>query len=99
MLTEVGVSYDSDLEKVEKITLKTAKKIMKTIPGAILDFEPRMRYIKFDDSSINFEVIMRAKDYKAKYTVVNEFIKELHKAYKKENIEIPFPIRTVYLKK
>ncbi len=99
VVTIVGVSYSSDLSKVEKTTLKTAKKIMKTVPGGIPEFEPIMRYLKFDDFSINFKVIMRAVDYKSKYLVEHEFIKELHKAYKKENIEIPFPIRTVYMKK
>ncbi len=99
IITNVGVSYDSDLEKVEEVTLKTARKIMQTIPGAIPDFDPIIRYNKFDDFSINFKVIMRASDYKTKYLVEHEFIKALHKAYKKTKIEIPFPIRTVRLKK
>ncbi len=99
VISEVGVSYTSDLEKVEKVTLKTAKNIMKTIPGSIPDFEPVMRYTKFDDFSINFKVIMRVKEYKVKYLIEHEFIKKLHKAYKKEKIEIPFPIRTVYMAK
>ncbi|MBU1077343.1 MAG: mechanosensitive ion channel family protein [Spirochaetes bacterium] len=99
VISEIGVSYSSDLDKVERVTLKTAIKIMKSVEGAVPDFEPVLRYTKFDDFSINFRVIMRAKDFKAKYLVEHEFIKELHKAYHKEKIEIPFPIRTVYMKK
>ncbi|HDK25670.1 MAG TPA: mechanosensitive ion channel family protein, partial [Candidatus Atribacteria bacterium] len=33
-----------------------------------------------------------------RYLVTHEFIKRLHKRYKEEGIEIPFPIRTVYLR-
>lgn len=31
--------------------------------------------------------------------ITHEFVKELHKRYKKEGIEIPFPIHTVYMRK
>jgi len=99
VLINVGVSYDSDLEKVEKITIQVGEKIMKNVPGGIPDFKPFIRYYEFGDSSINFRVILRAKNFIAKYQIQHEFIKELHKAYKKHNIEIPFPITTVYMKK
>ncbi len=98
VIVEVGVSYDSDLEKVEKVTIEVARDIMKNVEGGVPEFEPFIRYIKFDNSSINFRVIMRAKSFVDRFKVVHEFIKKLHKRYQKENIEIPFPITTVYLR-
>lgn len=99
VLVSVGVSYDSDLEKVEKIVIEVAKEVMQTVPGGVPEFEPFVRYSSFGDFSINFSVIMRAKEYTDQFLIRHEFIKRLHKRFKKERIEIPFPITTVYLKK
>ena len=96
--TEVGVSYDSDLENVEKITIETAREVMSKVQGGIPGFEPLLRYHAFGDSSINFTVILRISEFINQYLVKHEFIKKLHERYKKEGINIPFPIRTVYMK-
>ncbi len=97
VLIQVGVSYDSDLEQVERITNEVAKEVMRDIEGGISEFEPFIRYHTFDDSSINFTVILRTREFVNQYIIKHEFIKRLHERYKKEGIEIPFPIRTVYM--
>lgn len=94
-LVDVGVDYSSDLRKVEKITLDVAKKIQKTVPGAVEQFEPFIRYHTFADSNINFTVILRVKDYVSKYLIKHEFIKALKERYDKEGIEISWPIRKI----
>jgi small-conductance mechanosensitive channel len=97
VLIQVGVSYDSDLKKVEKVTIEVGKEIMKEVEGGVPEFEPLIRYHTFDDSSINFTVILRTKEYVGQYLIKHEFIKRLHERYDKEGIVIPFPIRTVYM--
>ncbi|MGE5307314.1 MAG: mechanosensitive ion channel family protein [Alphaproteobacteria bacterium] len=97
VLVEVGVHYDSDLEKVEKITRAVAKEILQTVPGGLPDFDPFIRYHTFADSSINFSVILRAREFVDNFLIKHEFIKKLQARYKEEGITIPFPIRTVYL--
>lgn len=99
VLVKCGVSYDSDLEKVEKVTIDVAKKVLKKIQGGESEFEPFIRFHTFGDSSIDFSVILRVKEFVNKYLIRHEFIKALHKRYNKEGINIPFPIRTVYMKK
>lgn len=99
VLVQVGVSYESDLEKVEKVVVDTAKEILEKVPGGVKNFEPFIRYHTFSDSSIDFTVFLRAKEYVDQYLLKHEFIKALHRRFQKEGIEIPFPIRTVYLKK
>jgi len=94
-LVQVGVSYGSDLEKVERATVDVAREIMKTVPGGVPGFEPFIRYHTFGDFSIGFTVIMRAKEFVDHYPLKHEFVKKLHARYIKEGIEIPFPIRTV----
>jgi len=99
IIVQVGVSYDSDLEFVEKVTLEVAKDVMKTFPGSVPEFEPLIRFHTFGDFSINFNVILRAKEYADQFPIRNEFIKRLHKKYKEVGITIPFPITTVELYK
>jgi small-conductance mechanosensitive channel len=98
VLVQVGVSYQSDLEKVESVTIGVAKEVLQEVNGGVKEFEPFIRYHTFSDFSINFTVILRAKEYVSKYLIIHEFIKRLHRRYQLEGIEIPFPIRTVYMK-
>jgi small-conductance mechanosensitive channel len=97
VLIQVGVSYDSDLQKVEKATIEVGTEVMKEVEGGVPEFEPFIRYHTFDDFSINFTVILRTKEYVGNYLIKHEFIKRLHERYDKEGITIPFPIRTVYM--
>jgi small-conductance mechanosensitive channel len=98
VLVQVGVGYESDLEKVESVTIGVAKEVLQEVQGGVKEFEPFIRYHTFSDFSINFSVILRAKEYVDKYLIIHEFIKRLHRRYRLEGIEIPFPIRTVYVK-
>jgi len=95
VLVEVGVDYGSDLAHVERVTCEVAKDTMRTAPGGVPEFEPFIRYHTFADYSINFTVILRAKEFTDQYLVKHEFIKRLHVRYQQEGITIPFPIQTV----
>ncbi|MFW6130745.1 MAG: mechanosensitive ion channel family protein, partial [Atribacterota bacterium] len=94
VLVPVGVSYDSDLDKVEKVTVEVAKDVMENVDGGVPKFEPKVRFHTFNDFSIDMNVILRAKEYDKKYKVQHEFVKRLHKRYNEKGIVIPFPIRT-----
>ena len=95
VLLQVGVHYSSDLKKVERVTCEVAKEVMKEVRGGVPEFEPFIRYHTFGDSSINFTVILRAKEYTDQHLIKHEFIKRLHERYAKEGIVIPFPIRAI----
>jgi small-conductance mechanosensitive channel len=94
---EIGVDYGSDLEKVEAITLEVARQVTNAVAGARPEFDPRVRFSSFADSSINFKIWLGAKDYVSSLTVKHEFIKRLHARYMREGIAIPFPTRTIDL--
>ncbi len=91
-----GVAYESDLKRVEKITLEVARKIQQNVPGAVKDFEPVFRYKEFADSNINFITILRIEEPMTRFIVRNEFIKALKERFDKEKIEISWPIRKIY---
>jgi small-conductance mechanosensitive channel len=94
---EVGVSYESDLRHVERVTVDVARGVMKGAHGGVPGFEPYVRFHTFADFSINFTVVMSAGEYFDQYRVKHEFVKKLHERYRTEGIVIPFPIRTVYM--
>ena len=94
---EVGVSYEDDLEKVEKVT----KEALLNINEIIKDEEPEVFFKEFADSSIN--LVARIWIH---YPENQAFLKARHKAiinikkhYDKNGISIPFPIRTIVMDK
>ena len=95
---EFGVAYSSNLEFVEQITLDVIRKTMSEVEGAAENFEPVVRYFAFGDSAIQLRAILRAKEHAFQFPIRHAFIKNLHKRFQEEGIEIPFPIRTVYQK-
>lgn len=98
LIVPVRVSYDSDLDRVEKITYEVGKEILQTITGGVTTYEPRVYYSTFGESGIEFRVILRIQEYSNQFLIKHEFIKKLFKRYKQEGIKIPFPVITVYTK-
>lgn len=98
VILKCGVSYDSDLKKVEKVTVETAKKVLKTVEGGVKDFEPFIFYNTFGDSNIEFSIILRVQNFVAQYKITHEFIKELMHAYRKNKIEIAYPWRNIFIR-
>jgi small-conductance mechanosensitive channel len=94
---EVGVSYDSDLEEVERVTLEVATQVLREMDGGLESEDPAMFFHTFADSSINFEVRMLVRDFRSQGPIRHEFIKRLHERFNADGIEIPFPIRTVVM--
>lgn len=97
VLVQLGVHYASDLDHVERVTVDVGKAIMKSVQGGVSDFEPFIRFHTFGGSSIDFTVILRAREFVDNYLVKHEFIKALQKRYAEERIVIPFPIRAINL--
>ncbi len=96
ILIPVNVSYDSDLEKVEEITTCVAREILKEIYNEE-NGEVFIRYKEFGEYGINFNVIIKIKEFSDQYLIKHKFIKKLHKKYKEEGIIIPYPARKIYI--
>jgi small-conductance mechanosensitive channel len=92
---DCGVSYESDLEKVEIITLEVAAEVMNTCPCSGKDFTPVVRFKEFGDSNINFAVVLKSADRAGYFVVKHEFIKALHNRFKREYIDIQYPVRKI----
>lgn len=86
----IGVSYESNLDHVEKVTAAVAKEILQENEGGVKTFEPFVRYGSFAESSINFNVILRVKTVTDQQLIRHEFIKRIYTRYQQEGIIIPF---------
>ena len=95
ILVPVCVCYDSDLDHVERVSLDVANKLYNELECINTDYKPTIRFREFADSSVNFFIYFQGKEFGDHNTILNAFIKALHKRFKEENIEIPYPIRTV----
>lgn len=93
----VGVHYNSDLERVEKVTLEVANQVLSNFPGVPNNFVPKVRFYEFAESSINLKVWMTTDLYENHIVIQHQFIKALQERYRREGIEIPYPMRTVHL--
>jgi len=97
VLFEARVSYDSDLRKVEKVIEEVAAGVLRETPGGVAGFQPAVRYHTLGDSGINFTVSLRVRQYTDQHLIKHEFLKRLHERFRAEGIEIPLPVRRVFL--
>lgn len=94
----VGVSYDSDLEEVERVTIEVAEKTLEALDaGKTIGDNPHVRYREFGESSIDFDILLPVNKFTDQFLIRHEFIKRLHARYNEEGIVIPFPIRTLVM--
>jgi small-conductance mechanosensitive channel len=93
-----GVAYGSDLDRVERVTVEVARRVMGEVEGAATGWEPVVRWKDFGDFAITFVTVLRVRDFAAQYALRSEFVKALHRRFQQEGIEIPFPIRTVIMR-
>jgi small conductance mechanosensitive channel len=93
IFVECGVGYESDLEFVKKVTTETIAKIFKQSGNEQIE----LFYTEFGDSSINFVLRFWAdvKDRRDISIARSAAIMAIRKAYNENDINIPFPIRTL----
>jgi small-conductance mechanosensitive channel len=95
----VRVSYESDLEKVEKVSIEVVREVLNNFDGGIKEFNPFVHFYNFGEYTIELKIFLRVNEYADQFLITSEFIKALQKRYKIENIIIPFPVQTVLLGK
>ncbi len=92
-----ATSYKNDLEKVEQVTLKVAREVLKA--AGVRNFEPSFRFTGFGESNVMFSVVLMSGNGKDKGVLNHEFIKQLMKEFRKEGLEISLPVRRIYTSK
>ena len=90
-----GVEYGSDVKKVKKVVMDVIKK-HKVI---LKDPEPAVRFLEMGDSSLKFSAFVWVDNISDKYGTKMILVEEIYDALNKNKIGIPFPTRTIYMKK
>lgn len=92
-----GVSYDSDLQKVERVALDVGREVIDELDEADKLFSPWFGFDEFGDSNITFWLWVQAKDRLASFKMKSELIKRLHSRFAQEGIVHNYPVRLNYL--
>jgi len=91
---KLGVSYDTDPSYVKKVILE---EVISKINTILKYPEPQVLFLEFGDFALIFEI--RFWVYlKDKLTTIDKVNTMIWKVFKEKGIDIPYPIRTIYLK-
>jgi len=100
LLLPIGVSYQSDPRKVETILLEEALRASREVEGLLPDPAPFVRLNPgFGESSLDFTLICQVREFVDQYAVQHELRHRIFARFQKEGIEIPYPQRTVHLRR
>jgi small-conductance mechanosensitive channel len=90
----VGVAYGSDVHKVTSILQKAAEEEELVLD----DPPPRVWFMEFGDSSLNFQLLCWIGDAALKFEVLNRLNRRIDDLFREEGVEIPFPQRDLHLR-
>jgi len=95
ILFNIGATYSTSYEKLEKIPL-IIKEIIDRQENARFD---RCHFKSFGDSSLEFETVyyVKSADYNAYMDIQQDINIEIFRRFAEEKIEFAYPTRTIYI--
>jgi MscS family membrane protein len=91
---KISVACGSDIRQVETVLAEQVR----SNPLAAQNPEPRVRFRKYGDSSLKFELLCRAKRAHDRGRLIQDLNKGTYNAFAGSGIENPFSQRDVHLK-
>ncbi len=97
----VGVAYGSDTALVQKTLLEIAQNHPDVLQGPIAPVpavtEPMVRFIRFGNSSLDFELVAWVPDVQYRIKVISELHFMIDQGFREKGIVIAFPQMDVHL--
>ena len=90
----VGVAYGSDMRLAERLLRET----LAEHADVLAEPEPRVFFIEFGDSSLNFLVFAWVDTPAKRLTTLSDLHFAIDSAFRENDIEIPFPQRDLHLR-
>ncbi|TAJ97862.1 MAG: mechanosensitive ion channel family protein [Candidatus Manganitrophaceae bacterium] len=90
----VGVAYDSDVQRVTELLLRTAR----AHPQLLQHPEPDVTFQAFGDSALQFDLSFWVAEPKGGPHALSDLRYEILRLFRENGIVIPFPQREVHLK-
>ncbi len=91
---KVGVAYGSDLDRVRKALLAVSK----TTPGPLKSPEPRVRFRRFGDSTLDFELLIWIRDPELRGKTLDALNTAVYERFREDGIEIAFPQQDLHIR-
>ncbi len=91
---EVGVSYNSELDKVMESLLEAAKEH----PSTLSHPEPKAWLMSFGDSAWNMRLLVWVRDPQGRRQILSDINCAIVKKFRQKGVEIPFPQRDLHVR-
>ena len=91
-----GVSYDSDLARVESVSMEVMHSLLESSPYGVKDYGAYFGFDSFDESNVGFWLFVQAKDRLASFELRSALVNELHRRFDQEGIVINYPVRSLH---
>lgn len=92
---QVGVAYGTKVEEFEKIMYE----LMNSNKNILKYPKPQIMLEKLSDFSLEFSLLFFISDFHNMLSIKSQVTKDVYATLGKNGIKIPFPTRTVYMKK
>lgn len=86
---EIGTSYNDPPHKVRKAVIE----VIKNHPKTLLDFEPAVRVVKYDNFSVNYKAFFATDDFANEGKTKTEILNDLWYKFRRNGIKIPYPMQ------
>jgi potassium-dependent mechanosensitive channel len=90
----VGISYGTDEEQASHIM----KQVIEESPLVLKEPEPTVYFVGFGESSLDFSIRVYVRDMEDRLPVADDIHRRIRRAFKEQNIEIPFPQRDLHFR-
>ncbi|MEN8758267.1 MAG: mechanosensitive ion channel domain-containing protein, partial [Desulfobacterales bacterium] len=94
LIVPVGVAYGSDIDLVTDMLMACAQ----TNPKVATKPEPRVMFLNFGESSLDFELRVYVADFDHRIEVRSKLHYQIVRSFRAANIEIPFPQRDLHFR-
>jgi potassium efflux system protein len=96
VIVPVGVAYGSDTGLVKELMLEVANSHRRVITDGSVP-KPRVLFMEFGDSSLNFELRCFIRDIDYRLTTKSDLNFAIDATFRKHGIKIPFPQRDIHV--
>lgn len=90
---DIGTSYKDPPDKVKRTLLA----VVDSVPAVLKEPRPVVYLKAYADFSINYQIKCFIDDYDRRPLIEDEIMNRIWYAFRRADIEIPFPIRTVHM--
>jgi small-conductance mechanosensitive channel len=95
---QIAVPFDSDLDLIERILTKTAQQAIGQVHGLLAEPVPSVSLDPgFGDFALNFTLGFQVAEFADQYSVRPELRKRILRRLRQENIQIPYPVRSIHI--